>query len=98
MSGGHGAQEGKNQGYREWMWGFEDVLTGTEVGQAEGWACVKSRPRRAPQLPQSWLVPSLLEARPWCRLPQALCSSQSRREGVSFLLVMHANQVDNKTK
>lgn len=33
MSGGHGAQGGRNRGYKEWMWGFEDVSQGQRWGR-----------------------------------------------------------------
>lgn len=69
-------------------------MTGTEVGQAEGWACGGSHALvvalSAPRLTQSWPVPSPHRGR-------ALGSSESRGRGcASFLLVMHANQVDDE--
>ena len=83
------------------MRGFEDVLTGTEVGAGQGLGvCRQSRPRSGPRVPldspgagQSPAHPEALASMgPWA------ASSQSRRDCVSLLLAMHANQVDSRTK
>lgn len=62
------------------------------MGLAEGWACAGSDapgvPLSTPRLPQSW---------PVCPEPSTAAAPMGRG-CVSFLLVMHANQVDSKTK
>lgn len=70
--------------------GVRGSVTGTEVRQAEGWACEGSLaftvPLSAPQLPQSWPVPSL--SRGWATVPPpASPLQQPEQEGVCFLFV-----------
>lgn len=62
--------------------GVRGSVTGTEVRQAEGWACEGSHAVTVPgvplNFPRAGQSPASLEAGPRCPSPPALCSSQSR--------------------